>query len=101
MKINWEGTEVQCYDLATNYQPDATEDCIKAVRTGEYRVPKKGDWYLGMPTPVAYCAQENGFKETWILRLVRWIPIVTTIAATLTPEQNKRYNPSNISNKGD
>ncbi len=43
---------------------------IRAVRTGEFRTPKKGEWYLSGADPQAWYAPNDLGIEFHILRLV-------------------------------
>jgi hypothetical protein len=44
---------------------------VMAVRTGEYRNPLKGEWYLSGAIPSAYRAPNNFISAYYILKLVR------------------------------
>lgn len=44
---------------------------VRAVRTGEFRAPKKGEWYLSGAEPTAYKAPNDLSSKYHILKLVR------------------------------
>lgn len=44
---------------------------VKAIRTGEKRPPKKGEWYLSGAIPEAYRARNDLDTVYYILRLVK------------------------------
>ena len=44
---------------------------LSAVRTGEFRAPKKGEWYLSGAIPEAYLANNNLSEAYYILKLIR------------------------------
>lgn len=59
------------FPLADGEKPPATMRDAKARMTGEYRAPKKGEWFLSGATPEAYQAPTDmPGQEYQILRLV-------------------------------
>jgi len=53
---------------------------LRGVRTGEYRAPKAGEWYLSGAEPEAWKARNDLTSPYYILRLVR----VKTEKVTIT-----------------
>lgn len=73
-----------CEDNPATYLPASMLGKIhlRGVRTGEYRAPKAGEWYLSGAEPEAWKAKNDLGSPYYILRLVRVKTekvIVTTI----------------------
>ena len=58
---------MKLYPLAGHYVANPNK---RAVRTGEQRPPKKGEWYLSGAIPEAYQAPNDLSSPFHILRLV-------------------------------
>ena len=52
-------------------------DWLKAVKTGEFREPRKGEWFLSGAIPEAYYALNDLGTKYHILKLVKVRKIVT------------------------
>jgi len=50
---------------------------VKAVKTGQFRPPLRGEWYLSGAIPHAYIASNNLSHPYHIMKLVR-VKVVTT-----------------------
>lgn len=55
-----------------------------AVRTGEFRPPKKGEWYLSGAAPVGYRAPNDLHTAYYIVELVK-VHRETRTVTTVTP----------------
>jgi hypothetical protein len=68
------------YPLADEPMPRGYRDRLRyrAVATGEYRDPRKGEWFLSGSTVEAYYAPADGMIQYAIARLVKgtmqWVP---------------------------
>ena len=67
--------------VPTNQHPWVRSNNVRAVRTSEFRPPRKGEWYLSGALPAAYCAPNDLGTAFRILRLVhvrkeeRWVVV--------------------------
>jgi hypothetical protein len=64
---------------------------IKCVRTGEFRAPRKGEWYLSGAIPEGYRAPNDLATDFHILKLVRVIPMTVYEIKDLSEDQKRRY----------
>jgi len=55
------------YNLAEN----KIQQNFKAIKTGEYRAPKKGEWYLSGAIPEAWKAKNDLSSKYFILKIVK------------------------------
>lgn len=67
------GIEKHRLNFSTNISPRDVE----AVRTGEFREPKAGEWYLSGAIPTAYRARGDCGDKFHIMRIVK-VKTVTT-----------------------
>lgn len=62
---------------------------LRGVRTGEYRAPNAGEWYLSGAEPEAWKAKNNLTSPYYILRLVR-VKTETKTVTTIVQEVPSR-----------
>ena len=59
-----------------DHLPYSVRRDVRAIRTGEFRCPKKGEWYVSGAVPEAYMAPNDLSMEFHIAKLVK---VKTTI----------------------
>lgn len=57
---------------------------IRAVKTGEFRNPKRGEWYLSGAIPEGYKAQNDLSSPFHILKLVK-VEVRTVVTEKVLP----------------
>ena len=54
-----------------DHLPYSVRRDVRAIRTGEFRCPKKGEWYVSGAVPEAYMAPNDLSMEFHIAKLVK------------------------------
>jgi len=65
--------EVKWFGIGTDKIPagEVQRNYLRGIPTGEFRVPKKGEWYLSGAIPEVWKANSRSSSEHFIMRLVR------------------------------
>lgn len=61
---------MKIYNLAHEYYQVSSLRKFAAIRTGAFRAPRKGEWYLSGAIPEAYRAENDMSEAYYILKLI-------------------------------